>query len=118
MLPVSLARRAPEFVAALLLVFAPLFHAAALGAEAPDPFAHPPELEPDVRFWIRVYTEVTTDQGLLHDDWNPRSGLRGAAFRSRRLAGAARTPGGGGKGALRGLAEALRGRLNGQSHAA
>jgi membrane-bound lytic murein transglycosylase D len=30
----------------------------------------PPELEPDVRFWIRVYTEVTTDQGLLHDSWN------------------------------------------------
>jgi membrane-bound lytic murein transglycosylase D len=23
-----------------------------------------------VRFWIRVYTEVTTDQGLVHDDWN------------------------------------------------
>ncbi len=23
-----------------------------------------------MRFWIRVYTEVTTDQGLLHDDWN------------------------------------------------
>ena len=22
-----------------------------------------------MRFWIRVYTEVTTDQGLLHDDW-------------------------------------------------
>ena len=43
------------------------------GAQAPaamDPFAHPPELESDVRFWIRVYTEVTTDQGLLHDDWN------------------------------------------------
>jgi membrane-bound lytic murein transglycosylase D len=39
-------------------------------AETPDPFAHPPELERDVRFWIRVYTEVTTDQGLLHDDWN------------------------------------------------
>ena len=31
---------------------------------------HPPQLEKDVRFWIRVYTEVTTDQGLLHDDWN------------------------------------------------
>jgi membrane-bound lytic murein transglycosylase D len=42
------------------------------GAQTPDldPFAHPPELEADVRFWIRVYTEVTTDQGLLHDDWN------------------------------------------------
>ena len=39
-------------------------------ADAADPFAHPPELEPDVRFWIRVYTEVTTDQGLLHDDRN------------------------------------------------
>jgi membrane-bound lytic murein transglycosylase D len=33
-------------------------------------FIQPPELERDVRFWIRVYTEVTTDQGLLHDDWN------------------------------------------------
>jgi membrane-bound lytic murein transglycosylase D len=42
----------------------------ALAAESADPFAHPPELEQDVRFWIRVYTEVTTDQGLLHDDWN------------------------------------------------
>jgi membrane-bound lytic murein transglycosylase D len=39
-------------------------------ADPLDPFAHPPELERDVRFWIRVYTEVTTDQGLLHDDWN------------------------------------------------
>ncbi len=57
---------------ALLAAFllAPLVNGPALGAEAPDPFAHPAELEPDVRFWIRVYTEVTTDQGLLHDDHN------------------------------------------------
>lgn len=34
------------------------------------PFEHPPALERDIRFWIRVYTEVTTDGGLLHDDWN------------------------------------------------
>jgi membrane-bound lytic murein transglycosylase D len=34
------------------------------------PSRSPPELEQDVRFWIRVYTEVTTDQGLLHDEWN------------------------------------------------
>jgi membrane-bound lytic murein transglycosylase D len=40
------------------------------GADAADPFVPPPQLESDVRFWIRVYTEVTTDQGLLHDDWN------------------------------------------------
>src|SRR6202051_1468789 len=41
----------------------------AAAADAVDPFAHPPALERDIRFWIRVYTEVTTDQGLLHDDW-------------------------------------------------
>jgi membrane-bound lytic murein transglycosylase D len=42
----------------------------AAAAGAADPFVHPPALERDIRFWIRVYTEVTTDQGLLHDDWN------------------------------------------------
>jgi membrane-bound lytic murein transglycosylase D len=52
------------------LLLAPLLHNLAAAAEPPDPFAHPPELEKDVRFWVRVYTEVTTDQGLLHDDWN------------------------------------------------
>jgi membrane-bound lytic murein transglycosylase D len=57
-------------MASLGLLLAPLLHGAAAGAEMPDPFAHPAELEQDVRFWIRVYTEVTTDQGLLHDDWN------------------------------------------------
>ncbi len=35
-----------------------------------DPFAYPQALEPDIRFWIRVYTEVTTNGGLLHDAWN------------------------------------------------
>jgi membrane-bound lytic murein transglycosylase D len=54
----------------LLLCALLLSFAAAAGAEAQDPFAHPPELERDVRFWIRVYTEVNTDQGLLHDSWN------------------------------------------------
>jgi membrane-bound lytic murein transglycosylase D len=57
-------------MAALALLLAPLLCNIAAAAETPDPFAHPPELEQDVRFWIRVYTEVTTDQGLLHDDWN------------------------------------------------
>jgi membrane-bound lytic murein transglycosylase D len=55
--------------AALALLFAS-GSGFATGAELPDPFAQPPQLEQDVRFWIRVYTEVTTDQGLLHDDWN------------------------------------------------
>src|SRR5580658_4139590 len=57
-------------MAALALLLVPLLQNAAAGAETPDPFSHPAELEPDIRFWIRVYTEVTTDQGLLHDDWN------------------------------------------------
>src|ERR1700722_15692372 len=52
------------------LMLMPLLHNFVAAAEAPDPFVHPSELEQDIRFWIRVYTEVTTDQGLLHDDWN------------------------------------------------
>ena len=55
---------------ALALLLAPLISGLSPAAEPADAFTHPPELEPDVRFWIRVYTEVTTDQGLLHDDWN------------------------------------------------
>ena len=31
------------------------------------PFSYPPELEHDVKFWQRVYSEATTDQGLIHD---------------------------------------------------
>jgi membrane-bound lytic murein transglycosylase D len=27
----------------------------------------PPELEPDVQFWIRVYTEISTNEGFIHD---------------------------------------------------
>src|ERR1035441_457042 len=55
---------------ALSFMLAPFICARTLAAEGTDPFVHPPELERDVRFWIRVYTEVTTEQGLLHDDWN------------------------------------------------
>jgi membrane-bound lytic murein transglycosylase D len=27
----------------------------------------PAELEPDVQFWIRVYTEISTNEGFVHD---------------------------------------------------
>src|SRR3979490_1032979 len=57
-------------IAAFALLLGLLLHNPVVGAETPDPCAHPPAREKDVRFWIRVYTEVTTDQGLLHDDWN------------------------------------------------
>lgn len=31
-------------------------------------FPRPAELEPDVRFWTRIYTGVSTQGGLIHDD--------------------------------------------------
>src|SRR5690348_16242648 len=34
----------------------------------PDPFPRPPELERDVQFWIRVYTQIDTNSGFLHDE--------------------------------------------------
>ena len=55
---------------ASMLALVPCVRANEVVADATDPFAHPPALERDIRFWIRVYTEVTTDEGLLHDDWN------------------------------------------------
>src|SRR5438552_15406976 len=30
----------------------------------------PPPLERDVQFWIRVYTQIDTNAGLLHDQYN------------------------------------------------
>lgn len=35
-----------------------------------DDFPRPQGLEPAVAFWTRVYTEVSTDQGYVHDDEN------------------------------------------------
>jgi membrane-bound lytic murein transglycosylase D len=52
-------------LATCLLAFAAL---PALAAETPVP--RPAGLERDVQFWIRVYTEVTTNGGFLHDDRN------------------------------------------------
>ena len=39
-----------------------------ISAGSENPFVRPAEIEPDVRFWVRVYTEVTTNGGLVHDD--------------------------------------------------
>ena len=45
-----------------------------LGAVAcfanPDSMPRPAALEPDVEFWIRVYTQVDTNSGFLHDQYN------------------------------------------------
>jgi len=36
-------------------------------AQAEDNFPLPPELRPDVDFWISIFTQYTTDQGVMHD---------------------------------------------------
>jgi membrane-bound lytic murein transglycosylase D len=43
---------------------------ASAAAPAQDTFPQPPELQPDVDFWIAVFTEVSTDEGVLHDNRN------------------------------------------------
>ena len=40
---------------------------APLVSVAEDLLPRPPELEPDIQFWIKVYTQVTTNEGYLHD---------------------------------------------------
>jgi membrane-bound lytic murein transglycosylase D len=37
---------------------------------AEDAFPRPPELEAAIHFWVRVYTEIDTNSGFLHDDEN------------------------------------------------
>ena len=39
-------------------------------AAAEDPMPRPPQLERDVQFWIRVYTQIDTNSGFLHDQYN------------------------------------------------
>src|SRR5688572_618371 len=35
-----------------------------------EPIPRPEGIQSDVNFWIRVYSEVTTNEGLLHDERN------------------------------------------------
>ncbi len=37
---------------------------------AEDLFPLPPELQPDVDFWVAIFTEYSTDEGVLHDNRN------------------------------------------------
>ncbi len=50
-----------------LFVF-PLFACTLYAAQADEVFPEPPALRSAVAFWQRIYTEVDTDGGLLHDD--------------------------------------------------
>jgi membrane-bound lytic murein transglycosylase D len=42
----------------------------AVEASADEWFPQPPELEPDVNFWVSVFTRYDSDQGVLHDNRN------------------------------------------------
>jgi membrane-bound lytic murein transglycosylase D len=39
-------------------------------AYATELFPQPPELQPDVDFWVSIFTEYSTDEGVLHDNRN------------------------------------------------
>ena len=50
-----------------LLAIAGLLWCTVGAAEPAVSFARPPALEPDILFWTRVYTEVDTRGGMIHD---------------------------------------------------
>jgi membrane-bound lytic murein transglycosylase D len=59
-----------RFIALFLLVSTPLFTVFTSASHAQSgstAFPRPPELEPAIRFWTRVYTEIDTSSGFLHD---------------------------------------------------
>ena len=41
-----------------------------LTAQADDTFPQPSELQPDVDFWVSIFTRYTTNEGVLHDNRN------------------------------------------------
>lgn len=51
---------------AAILALAALF--AASGAHAADVLPRPAELEPDVAFWLSIFTRYDSDEGVLHDN--------------------------------------------------
>lgn len=56
-----------RYVALFLLFSAPLFTVVSSSSFASEAFPRPPALEPAIRFWTRVYTEIDTNSGFLHD---------------------------------------------------
>jgi membrane-bound lytic murein transglycosylase D len=50
-----------------LLLFCLLLLLSRFATAAETLLPRPPELEPDVQFWVRVYSQVSTNEGLIHD---------------------------------------------------
>jgi len=53
-----------------VLVAVVLLSVAGPVSAAADQIPRPVALEPDVQFWIKVYTQITTNEGYLHDQYN------------------------------------------------
>ncbi len=51
-------------------ILLPLIVLASTTAVADDVFPQPPELQPDVDFWIDIFTRYSTAEGVLHDNRN------------------------------------------------
>src|SRR6202050_1591535 len=69
--PTCSLRRVKPRGADLILAGVLLLWAAVVPALAADnPMPRPPELEHDVQFWVRVYSEIDTNSGFIHDDQN------------------------------------------------
>ncbi len=47
-----------------------IFGLVAFSAHAEEPFPIPPELQPDVDFWVSIFTRYDTSEGVLHDNRN------------------------------------------------
>src|SRR5688572_24642176 len=60
---------AKSFRHAALALLLPLIAVLSSHAEAAT-IPRPEGIQQDVNFWIRVYTEVTTNEGFLHDERN------------------------------------------------
>lgn len=57
----------PGSTAVLNLLFVLLVLPLQSSAQGSELFPRPPELEPAINFWVRVYTEIDTQNGFLHD---------------------------------------------------
>lgn len=55
---------------ALALLLLSMVWSLGVSAQSAANFPRPPELQPAVDFWIKVYTEVDTRSGFLHDSQN------------------------------------------------
>lgn len=59
-------RAAKRLIVCALFGFSFVISSVAVGQSSVD-FPRPPELEPAINFWVKVYTEADTRSGFLHD---------------------------------------------------